>query len=513
MDRIITYIRQSLAAKLSFWVIVFVVLLFIAALGIMFHYSRMAVKEEAMEKASQTLENTLLRVENTLHDVEVAANNMKWLVEQHIDTPDSMFTFSRSILENNPNLNGCSIAFEPYYFEEKGQYFSAYSYNNGDSIETEQEGTDLYEYYYMDWYLIPKLLNRPYWVEPFREDSTSGIWMDDIITSFCQPIHDKWGQNIGVLSVDIALIWFSNTISETKPFPHSYSILLGAGGSFLIHPDTTKLFYQTIFTPTLEEPDTALTALGKAMISGETGYKILKRNGKNYYVFYRPFSHINWSVGIVCPEEDIFEPYNRLQQSLMLITAVGLILLLFFCITIIRYNLRPLKELARVAKHIAAGNFNDSVPDSRRRDEVGHLQHSFSMMQKSLGNYVAEIRQSTNTLQERNSELIRANQLAREDDRTKSAVINNMTDQMVDPVSIIAAENDIIRENYQNFSEKEMAEHVDRMLQETETVTGLLNKILDASQNGANAAWTDKARAAKRNGNNATLSNEENSAK
>ena len=197
----------------------------------------------------------------------------------------------------------------------------------------------------------------------------------------------------------------------------------------------------------------------------------------------------------------------------MLITAVGLILLLFFCITIIRYNLRPLKELARVAKHIAAGNFNDSVPDSRRRDEVGHLQHSFFMMQKSLGNYVAEIRQSTNTLQERNSELIRANQLAREDDRTKTAVINNMTDQMVDPVSIIAAENDIIRENYQNFSEKEMAEHVDLMLQETETVTGLLNKILDASQNGANAAWTDKARAAKRNGNNATLSNEENSAK
>ncbi len=510
MEKFITYIRKSLAAKLSFWVMVFVVMLFMAALGIMFYYSRLAVKEEAMQKAAQTLEGTLLRVENTLHDVEVAANNMKWLVEQHMDTPDSMFTFSRTILENNPQLNGCSIAFEPYHFAEKGQFFSAYSYNNGDSIETEQEGNELYEYYYMDWYLIPKLLNRPYWVEPFREDYTGGILMDDIITSFCQPIRNKWGENVGVLSVDIALNWFSKTISETKPFPHSYSMLVGKGGTYLIHPDSTKLFYQTIFTPTLEEPDSALTALGKAMTSGETGYKVFKHDGKTEYVFYRPFSHIDWSVAIVCPEEDIFEPYNRLQQSLMFITITGLVLLFVFCITIIRMNLRPLKELALSTQHIADGNFNDHIPDSHRRDEVGHLQHSFSMMQKSLSDYIAEIRHSTDILQERNSELLRANKMVREDDRTKSAVIGNMTDQMMQPVSIIAAENDIIRENYQDYSEKDMAEHVDRMLRETEVVTDLLNKILDASQNGVPVAWTDKAKKAKENGNGAASLNEEN---
>ena len=126
---IVTYIRRSLAARLSIWVVINVVILFMAALGILFHYSRLAVREEAMEKASQTLEGTLLNVENTLHDVEVAANSMKWLVEQHIDTPDSMFTFSRKIIENNPDIYGCSIAFEPYYYEEKGQYFSADSYN------------------------------------------------------------------------------------------------------------------------------------------------------------------------------------------------------------------------------------------------------------------------------------------------------------------------------------------------------------------------------------------------
>lgn len=478
---IVTYIRRSLAARLSIWVVINVVILFMAALGILFHYSRLAVREEAMEKASQTLEGTLLNVENTLHDVEVAANSMKWLVEQHIDTPDSMFTFSRKIIENNPDIYGCSIAFEPYYYEEKGQYFSAYSYNGNDSIETEQEGSDEYEYYYMDWYLIAKLLNKPYWVEPFHDEKTEGIQVDDYIASFCQPIHDKEDKTVGILSVDLSLTWFSRTILGAKPFPNSYSVLLGRGGTFLVHPDSTKQFYETIFTPTLEQPNEELEALGKAMIGGESGYKVLTGDDEDYYVFYRPFIHTGWSVAIVCPESDIFEPYNRLRKNLMFITITGLCLLLFFCVFIIRYNLRPLRQLGMTAEKMAEGDFNVYVPDSRRRDEIGQLQHSFFRMQKSLTDYINKIRHSTETLTERNDALMKATEMAKEDDRMKTAVINNMTEQMAHPIDIIADENELIRHDYKKLSEEEMAQHVDRMLENTETVTSLLNQILDAS--------------------------------
>ena len=481
--KIIRFIYQSLTIRLSFWVFVCVVALFIASLGVLFHYSRIAVKEEAVQKASQTLEGTLLHVEGTLHDVEVAANNMKWLVEQNISQPDSMFMLSRQILENNPNLYGCSIAFEPFFYPEKGRYFSAYSYNGGDSIQTEQEGNDLYEYYCMDWFLIPKLLDKPYWVEPFQEFDTGGIQVSDAMTSFCQPIHDKSGRVVGVLSVDLSLKWFSKTISEVKPFPNSYSILLGKGGTFLVHPDTTRLFLETIFTHTLEEPDTALTALGKAMISKETGYKRMMLDGKEHYVFYRPFLHTDWSVGIVCSEQDIFEPYKSLQRYLAIITVVGLLLLLVFCVVIIRYNLWPLKKLALSALDITKGYFDKIIPDSTRSDEIGHLQQAFSKMQQSLVTYIAKIRHSTATLTERNLELSHTNELAREADRMKAAFVSNMTDQMAKPVSIIASESEALRVGHKNFSDEEMRAHVDRMLDNTELVTSLLNQLLDTSEN------------------------------
>lgn len=506
---IVTYIRRSLALRLSFWVFVGVVILFMAALGILFHYSRLAVREEAMEKASQTLEGTLLNVETTLHDVEVTANSMRWLVEQHIDTPDSMFTFSRRIIENDPDIYGCSIAFEPYYYPEKGKYFSAYSNNGVDSIATEQEGSDEYEYYYMDWYLIAKLLDKPYWVEPFRDVDTEGIQVTDYVVSFCQPIHDRNDKTVGILSVDLSLTWFSQTILSAKPFPHSYSVLLGRGGTFLVHPDSTKQFYETVFTPTLDHPDKELETLGKSMINGESGYKVLKgEDGEDYYVFYKPFTHTGWCVAIVCPESDIFEPYNRLRKNLMFITITGLCLLLFFCVFIIRYNLRPLKELGISAERMAEGEFNVYVSDSKRRDEIGQLQHSFYKMQRSLNDYIQKIRHSTETLTERNDELMKATEMAKEDDRIKTAVINNMTEQMVHPIDIIADENDLIRRDYKKLSEEEMAQHVDRMLENTETVTRLLNQILDASDVASAGGATDSAEAS---GTSAapTMSNEE----
>ena len=333
----------------------------------------------------------------------------------------------------------------------------------------------------MDWYLIAKLLNKPYWVEPFRDEETEGIQVDEYVTSFCQPIHDKKDKIVGILSVDLSLSWFSKTILDAKPFPNSYSVLLGRGGTFLVHPDSTKLFYETIFTSSLEKPDEEMTKLGKAMIGGESGYQVLHREDQDYYVFYKPFTHTGWSVAIVCPESDIFEPYNRLQKNLMFITILGLCLLVFFCVFVIRLNLRPLRELGLSAEKMSEGDFNVSVPDSKRRDEIGQLQHSFFRMQQFLTDYINKIRHSTETLTQRNEELEKASEMAKEDDRMKTAVINNMTDKMLQPINVIAEENDLIRREYKNLSEEEMAQHVDRMLENTETVTRLLNEVLDAA--------------------------------
>ena len=397
MKNPITYIRQSLSRRLSLIVVFIATIIFVAALGFLFVESRKAVRQEAMDHAAAVLDNTVLRVNSLLDRVVSATDNFEWLPVRHLHTPDSIFTYTRRIIECNPDLNGCSISFEPNFFKDNGRYFSAYSYNNLEEgiIETEQEGNDQYEYFYMDWYQLAKLLDYPVWTEPFADYNPEAVFTQEIIASYCKPLKDPDGKYMGTISSDISLEWLSKMVSSVKPYPNSYSIMIGQSGTFFVHPDSTKLLNETIFTPTLEHPDTALTALGHAMQHGETGMKQLVFEGHESYVFYKPLGSTGWSVAIVCPESDIFGNYNRLYNIVIVIVVVGLIVMLFVFGRIIHRELLPLQTLAQQAETIASGEFNQTIHMHKRDDEIGKLNQSFSNMQHSLVKYMDDLKRTT----------------------------------------------------------------------------------------------------------------------
>ena len=394
MNRFLAYIRRKLSVRVSLWVVMFAAVIFIAALSFLFYQSREAVRQEAISHATQILDKTSLRVEGILNRVEVATNMTEWLVMRHPTKADSMFVYSRGMLTNNPDFYNCSIAFEPYYFQNYGRYFSAYSKHSGDSIRTFQGGSDNYQYFFMDWYLMPQLLDHPCWTEPYV-DLDVATNTSEMVTSYCQAIKNNEGKLIGVINTSLSLNWLSQTISAVKPYPNSYSIMIGRGGTYFVHPDSTKITRQSIFTQTIEDNDTAMANLGHAMQRGEEGIKRMNIGGKDSYVFYKPLGKTGCSMAIVCPESDIFGGFDRLRRTVMSIVTVGLLLMLYFFIRIITRELQPLRRLAKEAETIASGNFDTKLPELQRTDEIGQLSNSFAGMQKSLVRYIDELKDTT----------------------------------------------------------------------------------------------------------------------
>ena len=394
MNKIFAYIRRKLSVRVSLWVVMFAAFIFIAALGFLFYQSREAVRQEAISRATQILDKTSLRAESILNRVEVATAMTEWLVQRHPNVADSMFVYSRGMLQNNPDFYNCSIAFEPYYFKDQGRYFSAYSKHSGDSIRTIQGGSDNYQYFFMDWYLMPSLLDHPCWTEPYM-DLDAPTNTSEMVTSYCMAIKNKAGEMVGVINTSLSLSWLSQTIQAVKPYPNSYSIMIGRGGTYFVHPDSTKITRQTIFTQTMEQPDTALTALGHAMQRGEEGIRQMSIGGEDCYVFYKPLGKTGCSMAIVCPESDIFGGFDRLRRTVMTIVCVGLLLMLYFFIRIITRELSPLRRLAREAETIASGQFDTQLPELDRIDEIGQLSHSFGNMQQSLVRYIEELKDTT----------------------------------------------------------------------------------------------------------------------
>ena len=394
MNRFLAYIRRKLSVRVSLWVVMFAAVIFIAALSFLFYQSREAVRQEAISHATQILDKTSLRVEGILNRVEVATNMTEWLVMRHPTKADSMFVYSRGMLTNNPDFYNCSIAFEPYYFQNYGRYFSAYSKHSGDSIRTIQGGSDNYQYFFMDWYLMPQLLDHPCWTEPYV-DLDVATNTSEMVTSYCQAIKNNEGKLIGVINTSLSLNWLSQTISAVKPYPNSYSIMIGRGGTYFVHPDSTKITRQSIFTQTIEDNDTAMANLGHAMQRGEEGIKRMNIGGKDSYVFYKPLGKTGCSMAIVCPESDIFGGFDRLRRTVMSIVTVGQLLMLYFFIRIITRELQPLRRLAKEAETIASGNFDTKLPELQRTDEIGQLSNSFAGMQKSLVRYIDELKDTT----------------------------------------------------------------------------------------------------------------------
>ena len=290
--------------------------------------TRSQAQQMALDTSVKSLKGVVHEAFLMIDQVEKSVERTVTAVEQQLDDPDAMYGYSRLLLEHHPYLSGCSISFEPDYFKSKGRYFSAHAYRDGDSIVTEQEGNDRYQYFYTDKYLIPRQLDKKHWVEPFAQYNSDGSRLMAIMTSCCLPLHNPQGKVVGVLSVDMPMKRLSDTILVRHPFPQSYCMMVGRGGAFIVHPDSSRLIVKSVLTDALVEDDPALTELGRAMLNGETGRQALRFDGVLSHVFYMPFAKTGWSLALVCPDFVLMKRFYLYAWGLVFLTIISLIIML-----------------------------------------------------------------------------------------------------------------------------------------------------------------------------------------
>ena len=487
-------IKRTLSIRLSLMVVCEIALLLLAALAVMFHFSRQALKQEAMADAEQTLEGTVQHIDNILLSMEQSAGNVYWDLISHLDEPERMYTYSRELVKCNPYIVGCAIVFKPYYYKDR-ELFMAYVHRKGNSVMTDEDSELITSetfsskpYTEQVWYTEPMKTGRTYWTDPLKNEDAE----DEALITFCLPIYDKARECVGVLAVDLSIGLLSQILMDVKPSPHGYSVLLGRNGSFIVHPDPVKLSHETVFTQTERGADPSVREAAEAMVAGETGSKAFQMNDSVWYVFYKPFlrtevpgramENLSWSVGVVYPEDDIYGDYNRLLYYVLGIAIIGLLLFFVLCRMITHHRLQPLLLLSETAQHIAAGNYDEKVPDTNRGDEVGLLQDHFQQMQQSLEAHVTELKHQTDTLQERGKVLRDAYNRAQEANRMKTSFLHHMTNQMIAPSAAIKESVAHLCDNYHDVSLQEADHEVEVIQQQSKAIIDLVNTLIHTAE-------------------------------
>lgn len=401
----ITKIQRSFSAKLSFYVLSFTVILFLSIFSFFYLFASQTIKESANNEAESILEITKYKIENVFSVVKTVHRNIQWTVIENEIDPDSLFTVTRKVIENNPYISGCAIAFEPDYFKEKGYYFAPYSSRQGDEITTTQLGVAGYDYFTKEWYAKPKEINEPYWTNPYYDDGGGEMLM----FTYSSPLYDKGNKFIGVLTADVSLDWLSETVNAIKPYKSSYCIMFGEEGVFIIHPHKEYIMNESIFSMAKRLDDKILKQIGEGMILGMSGMKVLSNTYKNdykeSYIYYAPLVSNQWYLAMVIPKAEVLENLYKTRTTVLLLFVLGLILLFVLCMLIVSRLTKPLKKFSVSARDIAQGNFNTQLPEIYSKDEMYELRQSFQFMQEELIRYIQELEVTTSKKERIESEL------------------------------------------------------------------------------------------------------------
>ena len=414
-------IRSSLWRKLSINILLMAVPIFVLSVGIFYLQSRHLVRQEAMAHSNSIVRSIIQRVSNYLYSIEASTKANAWLLEDNF-CPDSLVSISQRVVRLNPHILSCSVITAPDMF--------------------------------------PKYVNtgKAGWVEPFDGHTEGTIDYNEAVATYCHPLRSKSGQIIGVIATDLSFSHLAKTINDAPlPYPNAYFVLTGDDGRFFIHPDTTQLFRKTIFTDADPRQDADRIALGYEMVKGRQGTMHIDIDGTLCHVSYHPVPGTDWSLALVCPENEVLADYRQLGYVIAALIIIGLLAIVWLCHHEVRQTISPINQLLDTTRRFVDGNYDESIPLSSQNDDVGQLQNAFAAMQQALYNHMGRIRQTAETLRKRNEQRARDIELAQEAVRKKTVFIQNLSHQIRTPLNIITGFADMLNDTIARQSKSNAA--------------------------------------------------------
>lgn len=371
------FVPKALRSKSSLSIIITAAVLVEATSAVQYFFAKKGIQEEVEHRAESELRAKSLEIQNVMTTVEVAVENMAWAVEQRLSQPDSMMAVTQKLLAGNNYIVGSAVAFEPYYYKDKGRQFSPYTYKHDDTTTSKQLGTDTYDYHTMEWYTAPMQSGHSHWSEPYFDEGGGEMMM----STFSLPIHDATGRCVAIFTADVSLDWLSEVINARHIYPSSYNLLLSRTGKIMACPVESLVMRQSIAEVTADMKDTTARYINRQMMAGHSGQATIRDDkGKKQYVFYAQMDgDTGWSMAVVCTDREIYYGLRQVGFNLFLLMLLGLGLMSFIIWRATRNAMRLQAVYAEkermgselhIASEIQKGMLPKIFPPYPERDDV-----------------------------------------------------------------------------------------------------------------------------------------------
>ena len=305
---------------------------------IQYYFAQKGIRQEASMRASSVLETTKMQIMDLLNQAEAAVRNGVWDVQFFMQTPDSLETLTRRILEENPIVMGSTVALVPGYLEDRPLY-APYSCRvpGFDGIATLSLATDEYDYPEQEWFVKALENDEGYWSEPYVDTGGGELLM----ITFSMPVRDESGRVAAVLTSDVSLEWMTGQVNDLRIYPNAFNLVLSREGRIMVCPVKSLVMQYTARELAAGARDSAvMVQVSDRIMSGETGNLSVKYQKKNHFVYFAPVERTGWSLSVIIPGDEIYGTIRRIGFLVTLLQLVGLAMLFFILRSVARSQMK-----------------------------------------------------------------------------------------------------------------------------------------------------------------------------
>lgn len=311
--RTLTFIRAAgdlLKLNMKIWKPVFltllsVVLITLAAGAAWKLYHSYSWVTRTRENAEARMKGEVGRMQKFILSIQQIPQNIAYVLEFSNPGKRDLDLIMRSVVENTKEVFGVCVAFEPNAYYRDSVYFAPYIYRNGDNLLSPNPTDTTDNYFSQDWYLIPKMLNRPVWIEPYYDEGSSGSKI--VLTTYSVPFYSFDGvkeKMQGIIAIDISMDWLSKVVSYIKLNEGSYCLLVSENGTIISANDQKWPYNESLFSLAEETQTPALREIGRSLQQGKSGFQKIGRFGtdREWWVYYVTIPANQWGLLLMIPE-------------------------------------------------------------------------------------------------------------------------------------------------------------------------------------------------------------------
>lgn len=348
-------------------------------------------KESSIATAKNELTLASLKIENILSDVMIVLDNLNWCVIEAISDKENsekkIYDLTIKVIQNNPQIKGCCVAFVPNYQSSETNYYAPYSYRLASGeIESKDLGNARYDYVSREWYTTALKTKKPYWSLPYFDGEGS----DEYMVTYVDPIFDEEGRIICFFTADIMLETLTSIAKNIKPYPGSTFFMVDQYANYIVTPDETLIMRKSsMYT------DYFRSNLSKNLITDGTTdiemYRYKSNEEESMVMFTKLIHHSSWRIFIFSPYEAIFGEDDKMLSYIVVVSIVGLVIMLVVCVYRIRLITKPITQISNALENIAKGDIYSPIPQVKAQYEVLQLRKTFEYMQSSLAENIKNL--------------------------------------------------------------------------------------------------------------------------